>query len=251
MLDISPSGRRYGARNFSPQPGEPKAKFVRSAPLPPIVELGNWDGPVKDQGAEGSCTAHAGASLVEWIWRRYYKVSPVISPAFLYALELQRDGSFPLDEGSSPLTTCQVLNEVGCCLETDMPYKAGTIVDPNPAQRLAAAPYKLGGYHLLRGVDDFLTCLANPTPWVPVVAFSVYESFESQIVANTGIMPIPKDGEVLLGGHQVKASGYDLPRRMALMQNSWGRDWGVNGYFWMPFGVLAQATCRIIHPGHW
>lgn len=251
MLDTTPGGRRYGARNFLPQAHEPKAKFVRSSPLPPIVELGGWDGPIKDQGSEGSCTAQSGASLVEWIWRRYYKKSPVLSPAFLYALELQADGSFPRDEGSSPLTTCQILNEVGVCEEALMPYRPSFITDPTPEQRVAAAHYRLGGYHLLNGLPDFLSALADPTPWPPVVAFDVYESFEAEGVARTGMMSVPKSGEQLLGGHQVKASGYHLPNRMALMQNSWGTGWGINGYFWMPFEVLERSAMRIIHPGHW
>ena len=240
--------RKYGCTNTKAVPGEPRAKFFNAAPLPPIVLLNAWDGPVKDQGQQGSCTANSGASHVEWIWRRYCGQHTVLSAAFLYSEELIRQGNFPSDAGSDPLVTCEVLNSTGICEESLMPYDDKRITMPSEEQVAAAHKYKLGGYHLLNGLSDFLSCLGNPTPWTCVVAFDVPESFES--VGPSGDWN-PQPNEAIIGGHQVKASGYDIPRKRALMQNSWGAAWGDGGYFWMPFEVLEQATCRIIHPGHW
>ena len=35
-------------------------------------------------------------------------------------------------------------------------------------------------------------------------------------------------------GHSVLAIGYDENRQQVLVQNSWGKEWGGIGTFWMP-----------------
>ncbi len=63
-------------------------------------------------------------------------------------------------------------------------------------------------------------------------------------------------------GHEVLAIGYDIgliptdrPAGSApsfLIQNSWGKDWGADGYFWMPLAVFdaPDTDLKIIHSGH-
>ena len=49
---------------------------------------------------------------------------------------------------------------------------------------------------------------------------------------------MPGRGSKNYGGHAVLCCGYDLPKRRFLVRNSWGKDWGLAGYFWMPFDYL-------------
>jgi C1A family cysteine protease len=63
-------------------------------------------------------------------------------------------------------------------------------------------------------------CLASGYPFV--FGFTVYESFESDTVAQTGIVPMPAQGEQVLGGHCVVAVGYDDTQRRFIVRNSWG-----------------------------
>jgi C1A family cysteine protease len=81
-------------------------------------------------------------------------------------------------------------------------------------------------------------CLAQGYPFV--FGFSVYESFESEEVATTGVVNIPKPGEQLLGGHAVMAVGYNDKAQRFIVRNSWGTDWGKAGYFSIPFAYLAS-----------
>ena len=68
--------------------------------------------------------------------------------------------------------------------------------------------------------------------------FRSYESFESDAVAKSGILPMPQKGEKQVGGHAVCCVGYDDAKQMFLIRNSWGTDWGQAGYFWMPYAYM-------------
>ena len=223
----------------------------RAEPVPQYVDLRQWGGPIKDQGDEGSCTGHAFSSAREWIARKYEKASPILSPQFLYVEELIADGSFPKDEGAMPRTGCQVLTAKGCCETSLYPYVAGKFTAPTAEQAENALKYKTGAYHRVGSLSDFLRCLADSTPWPVTVGFTVYESFMSQQVADTGVTPIPKPGEQQQGGHEVLCLGYDQTKQLALIQNSWGNSWGQRGYFWMPFEVIGSPDTDLwmVHTG--
>ncbi|HUB64245.1 MAG TPA: C1 family peptidase, partial [Methylocella sp.] len=79
-------------------------------------------------------------------------------------------------------------------------------------------------------------CLAAGYPFV--FGFTVYESFESDAVASTGVVPMPASGERVLGGHAVAAVGYNNATRSFIVRNSWGPGWGAKGYFYMPYEYL-------------
>ena len=42
------------------------------------------------------------------------------------------------------------------------------------------------------------------------------------------------------GGHAVMAVGYDESVRRMLVRNSWGTDWGIQGYFTMPYDYISN-----------
>lgn len=154
-----------------------------------------------------------------------------------------------------PRTICQTLSRYGVCEESAMPYVAGQIVQPSTAQINEAQHYRLGGYHRLNGLQDVLLALGDPTPWPVLLAFQVYESFEDREVALSGRMPVPREDERLLGGHEVLCVGYDMKQRHLIIQNSWGESWGDKGFFTMPFEVAANGAMVsdlwCVHPGYW
>ena len=86
-------------------------------------------------------------------------------------------------------------------------------------------------------------CLAAGYPFV--FGFAVYESFESKEVAQSGVVPMPKPGERVLGGHAVMAVGYDDAQRDFIVRNSWGSGWGQDGYFLMPYHYLHDPNLAV------
>ncbi len=83
-------------------------------------------------------------------------------------------------------------------------------------------------------------CLASGYPFV--FGFTVYESFESDQVAQTGHVPMPQAGEQVVGGHAVLAVGYDDSNQWFIVRNSWGPNWGMQGYFTMPYLYLLDPN---------
>lgn len=257
---ISPKGHRYD--RVKPPPLPPQRMIRRWLPgLSLVVDLRKWCGPIKDQGAEGACTAHAGTSASEWIHRKYLSSAPIFSPQYTYAKELIAQGNFPNDEGSDGETLCETLIVNGCCELSLYPYVAGQILMPTPAQDADAAQFRLGAYHGLANSAVAQSVLADPVPWPVDIGFDVYSSFESNETAETGIMTVPVAGEQLLGGHETLIVGCDLAAAPTirpaacppafLVQNSWGTDWGIGGFFWMPVPILdaADTDLKIAHSG--
>src|SRR5271170_3870095 len=96
------SGRRYGRQIPPPMPAARMLARAFPTSYPLYGDLSPFDGPIKDQGQEGSCTGHAFSEYAEWVVRKYFPGNgPLIfSPQFLYALALMADGNFPNDDGS-------------------------------------------------------------------------------------------------------------------------------------------------------
>ena len=83
------------------------------------------------------------------------------------------------------------------------------------------------------------SCLASGFPFVFGVA--AYDSFISEEVTKTGVVPMPDvEYESFVGGHALMAIGYDDARKWFIFRNSYGTDWGDNGYGYIPYDYLSN-----------
>lgn len=254
--------RSYGRKVPAPLPAHRMLSRV-TPNLPPVVDLRSWCGPVKNQQTLGSCTGHAFAEAVEWICRKYLGKQPILSPLYVYAKELIADGNFPDDDGSTGTTGSNVVIANGVCEDSLYPDASLTIQTPTAEMDANAAQYAMGAYHGLTGSQVAQSVIGDPTPWPVEMGFTVYDSFESDEVASSGIYNPDPNSEQVVGGHEVLIVGYDLgptatlrPQEAGpsfLVQNSWG-PWGWNnsGYFWCNSSVLdgADTDLKITHSGH-
>lgn len=195
-----------------------------------------------DQGELGSCTANS----VCWMWQFVHGAADdhgsAYSRMFVYVESLIAEGSYPQDAGAEIRDVIKVMNKLGVPAEKDDPYVVSKFPHkPSATAVKDAAKDKVPTYSSLISRVDFMNCLAAGFPFV--IGFSVYESFESDAVASTGVVPMPKKTEQLLGGHAVCVVGYDKNfagrknNLYYLVKNSWGADWGDPknpGCFWMP-----------------
>jgi len=122
------------------------------------------------------------------------------------------------------------------------PYQIGRFTaKPTAAAFAAAAKRQLLGYaRVLQTLTQLRGCLAEGRPFV--LGFTVYENFESQAVAATGVAGLPGPGERALGGHAVLCVGYDDATSRFLLRNSWGPKWGQKGYFTLPYAYLLDTN---------
>lgn len=239
------SNRKYA---WVPDKADPR-DLVYQAPrhifgLPRLVDLRPGCSPVEDQGQLGSCTGNASVGALEFLERKGAKgSSPFVDLSRLMAYYNGRviEHTVKQDAGCEIRDVVKGLATVGTCSEPMWPYVVKTFAyKPTPTQLADAAARKIKAYHRVVGLQAVKSCLAGGDP--VIFGFTVYDSFESDEVARTGIMPMPKKGERELGGHAVLAVGYDDEAKQLIVRNSWGDAWGLKGYFKMPYGYIENAS---------
>ncbi len=206
------------------------------------VDLRNLCPPVYDQGALGSCTANAIAGMDEFMQQKQGATPFMPSRLFIYYNERALEGTTGYDSGAYIRDGMKTINQLGVCKETTWPYiiKQFAIKPTAQAYTEGMSHQSLQYMRVNRTITDFQKCLSDGYPFV--FGFTVYQSFESATVATTGIVPMPKANEKVLGGHAVMAVGFDAQKKLMLVRNSWGSSWGQKGYFWMPFEYFTNSN---------
>lgn len=210
--------------------------------LPPSADLRAQCPPVYDQGQLGSCTANAIAGAMEFDRKKESLPDFMPSRLFVYYNERVIEGTVASDSGAQIRDGIKSVASQGVCSESEWPYDIAKFADkPGPQCYNDATLDKAVSYQrLTHNLNQMKGCLAGGYPFV--FGFTVYESFESQDVANTGIAPMPQSGEQVVGGHAVLAVGYDDGQQRFFVRNSWGTGWGMQGYFTLPYAYLIDAN---------
>lgn len=224
-----------------------------AAALPTKTDLRPGCPPVYDQGQLGSCTANAIAGAIEFDQKKESLPEFTPSRLFIYFNERVMEGTSPTVDGGAQIRDgLKSIASLGACKETSWPYD-DTNTDPAPcptckfAQKPSAACYteakqhKIKAYQRLNSalLNTLKGCLASGYPFI--FGFTVYQSFESQQVAQTGIVPMPGPSEKVVGGHAVLAVGYDDSTSQFIVRNSWRAAWGIQGYCMMPYNYLMNG----------
>jgi len=214
------------------------------AALPSSVDLRpNCPKEVYDQGQLGSCTANAIAGALEFEQMKQGLKTFTPSRLFIYYNERAMEGTVGSDSGAQIRDGVKSVASIGACPETDWAYDLAKFTErPPKVPAFKEAP--LGKALQYQRVPQVLTqmkgCLASGYPFV--FGFTVYESFEGDEVARTGVVPMPSAGEKVLGGHAVMAVGYEDTSQRFVVRNSWGPDWGLRGYFTIPYAYLTDSN---------
>jgi C1A family cysteine protease len=210
--------------------------------LPTQVDLTSKCPPVYDQGQLGSCTANAIGAAFEFIQLKQGLTDFAPSRLFVYYNERKIEGTVTTDSGAMIRDGIKSVNQLGVCSEDTWAYDITQFAVAPPANAYTeAATHQATVYQrVLPLLAQMQGCLAAGSPFV--FGFSVYESFESQDVAKTGVVPLPQRSERLLGGHAVLAVGYDDESQRFYVRNSWGTGWGLDGYCTMPYAYLTNQS---------
>ncbi len=215
------------------------AAFRVPAQLPSAVDLRAQCSPVEDQGNLGSCTANALAGALEFLELKDREQFVDLSRLFVYYNERVIERTVKSDSGAQLRDGIKTLAKQGVCSEKKWPYVISKFAaKPTPSCYKDAADHQITSYHRITTLDEMRACLADGYPFV--FGFTVYETFESQQVAKTGVLNMPQPGEKVVGGHAVTAVGYNDSEKRFVIRNSWGTSWGMQGYFSMPYDYISR-----------
>lgn len=238
-----PLMKKYGWRPDTPDKRDRRYMVpanINAAALPTSVDLRAEMPPVWNQGELGSCTGQAIAADCHYQMIRQKGRVFQPSPLFIYYNERVIAGTVMQDSGAELRDGFKAINRWGICSEEKWSYDISKFrVKPSRACYAEGVKHKIYDYARLgQSLIQFKACLASGDPFV--FGFSVYESYESGPVNSTGIMAMPNGRENMLGGHAVLAVGYDDARKVIIVRNSWGVEWGDKGYFYMPYDYIVD-----------
>jgi C1A family cysteine protease len=212
-------------------------KQLKSVELPSSIDLRNKMPPVYDQGELGSCTANALCGAIEADCPGFMG-----SRLFLYYNERLIEHTVNSDSGAQLSDGIKTLKKNGICSEDTWPYDINHYETKPPAYCYIEAKR-----HVVTSVKNIRQDINTMKNWLNlgfpfVLGIEIFNEFESDEVASSGIVPMPTNSSTFLGGHAILVVGYDDSRQQWLCRNSWGCNWGIEGYFYLPYPYLLDTS---------
>jgi len=200
---------------------------------------------VEDQGDLGSCTANMFAGIIEYNnirWRSWPKKKQISRLFHYYATRLL-EGTVNEDSGCYIRDTIKAGVQYGCVWERQWKYDVSKFTINPPAKLwTSAGEHKVVSYHRIDDGDVETMKDTLAAGYLIGFGFEVYSNFMTQQMATSGELHRPGSHDVLQGGHAVVLVGYDDARKAFKVRNSWGKGWGLDGYFWMDYNYVADAN---------
>lgn len=216
--------------------------------LPASVDLRKGCSPIENQQDLGSCTAHAAIGLLEYYERKAFGKHVDASRLFLYKVTRRLLG-WKGDTGAYLRTAMQALVLFGAPPEKYWPYTVSKFEDePDAFCYQFASNYQTVQYYRLdppgtpaeKLLLTIKQLLASGMP--SMFGFTVYSS-----LGDGPDIPFPTSKDKVDGGHAVMVVGYDDKHRIGnatgaiMIRNSWGLDWGSQGYGWLPYQYVLEG----------
>jgi len=200
--------------------------------------------PIIDQGNIGSCTACATVAMSQFVRAKEKFTLWTPSPLFTYYATRLLEKTVEVDCGASVRDAIKSTVLYGIAPELFWRYKPANVsVRPPEGVWIEASKHETLKYLRIDNTDptSLTGCINEGYPFV--FGMNVYSSFLSSKVNATGIVPTPNiKSEKLLGGHCMMGVGYQGTGAdmKLIVQNSWGRKWGANGYCYIPFSYITN-----------
>jgi len=198
-----------------------------------------------DQGNLGSCTANALSFLVHFdlLNRNCVKISNPFLPSrlFIYYYERVLEGTISSDAGAELRDGIKAIASNGVPSEDLWPYNINEFTSkPSSRSIISALNFQALEYQRLDNTNkqQLVNCLLNGFP----ICFGMtcYESFLSDQVAASGIIPMPDYDERIVGGHAMTIVGFSKEYDAFIVRNSWGIHWGQEGYCRIPADLICD-----------
>lgn len=251
-LIVTPDGIRLATAQTQPKgiiasEGAAPGDGISESRLPRRVDLSRYLPPIGSQGMIESCSAWSTVYYAKTIQENQEhewgadSPSHQFSPLFSYN-QITRGRN----EGTSIDDHMLIIQNMGAVPLSEFPYTEQINMFPNDETIARAEPYRGESYRKLSeynwntqewttDINTVKTVLAEGSPVVG--GFLVHDSFYAY---QGGIYSHPVGAE--LGGHAMCVVGYDDDKRAFLIVNSWGEDWGEDGFMWMSYDLFSKLN---------
>lgn len=203
---------------------------------------------ILDQGQLGSCVSNAFAHCI--LIATGNNVLP--SRLFHYYCGRLLSGLSNInDTGLNIRNACKIIAKVGICQEISWPYYINNfaIMPPLSAFQYPQCRFFKSYSYVFITQTSQMSLIDNIKNFVKqnncgvIFGISVYISFLSQNVANTGIVPTPDpNNETYQGGHCMVIIGYDDSKKQFTVINSWGVNWGNKGICYLSYDYINNPS---------
>ena len=200
--------------------------------------------PVGSQGFQGSCVAWATGYYLKSFQENLEDskngqtiINNQMSPAFVY--NQIKVGSCA--EGSSIPSAFELISNTGIVTWQEMPYNQNECnTQPTENQNNLAQINRIESFASLNGdalFDQAKAFLLNSQPLV--IAISIDRQFFGKIDLNGDA--VYRDFDKVDGAHAMLVVGYDDSKNAFKVVNSWGRNWGNNGFVWIDYKAFREV----------
>jgi len=251
---------------FTDQVRESSSDYEKLKSLPPVIDLSDFMTTVKNQGDRNTCSYFATIALVESAIKRKMKIEVDLSEEYLnYAAKTEGRASHTEEGSFTDGLIVSLKNRGGFLLEQDWPYSSSWFKKIEPclefantdkdspvecfshyspplkilAKKLPADHFK--GFAMeLSSANDIVKALANRKE-----PFSIFVPINYKGWGRDGNVKYDEElrNECLkdsagCGQHIIVLTGYDLEKKVLFFKNSWGKEWGNEGYGKIPFDYV-------------
>lgn len=239
--------------------------------LPKIVDLSAVMTPSRNQSDRGTCTYFSTMGMVEATIKKDLSIEVNLSEEYLNYTSKQT-GGFTAGEGSNIAENIKAIYSGGLVLENDWSYQPSWFRKGLPCSEYkssdSTAPKICFSHNapnskaLERRINAqnivFYTLNKNTTE---VIKFLATKKRPLTMSVNVNFNGWPNSGETTYseelrkeclstskcGGHSVVLTGYDMNKKVFMFKNSWGKDWGKQGFGTIPFDVVDRYVSGVLY----
>jgi len=190
---------------------------------------------IKNQGAVGSCVAHALSSIIEYYNATQRGDKTEMSTGYIYG---NRSNSEHKDSGMIMRDALDVVKKYGDVPKEHFPQNVETPMALKLYERKADELYDIGRPNRISEYCRINTVTAAKLALSAGVPLLMAMEWYADMHLEDGVLKTNYSGYE--GGHCMFIYGWD--ERGWKIQNSWGKDWGINGTFILPYEI-GMAEC--------
>ena len=236
--------------------------------LPRLVDLSNDMTSVKNQSDRGTCTFFSTLAMIEGTIKKDLGHELNLSEEYLNYATKTSGSYYATEEGSIVTDNIKAMWKSGLMLESDWSYQASWFTKGFPCEKYSSTnssspaicfshnkPNKkatertidasgISAYSLQKNTNSIIRFLAEqkrPLIMSVTVNFNGWPS-SGETTHNEELRKECNENPSSCGGHSILLTGYDMDKKVFTFKNSWGKEWGKNGYGTIPFKVVDRYT---------